>query len=523
MRKYSLLVCDDEIMIRRQICGCADEMGMFDVYSAESADSAIEVLESSVIDGMILDVRMPNKNGIELLQELKSLESEPVIYMLSGHDEPEYIRKSLHYGVAEYLLKPLTGDEIRQALSNLAEHIENRRKYQAVLDRYKKQINNILPILKNQFMKDVLQCNLTRESIEETENHLGSRIIYPYMTVAVADITCAPGKDGNNPLISYAIGEMITVGKSDSIHASVFHFDNKNTVIIFGSENGESMQNLSEYLENTLIGAVQGGNTVIRIGIGGVVTEYNDLRESYSQAVKSLETADTKHGLAIVDISSITEDQSVQWSREIHLLIRKIRDINDLTDNMTFSSELREIFETVKNNSLNINELTYCCSLIVIEAINRMDSNLGILSKNPLLLLNSKSLPEEILRTTGEILSELDARLTEGTRQRKKKQADICKRIIERDYSKKIGVPEIAEEMKISSSYLSTIFKSETGYSINEYLTAYRLQLAKKLLRDTDLKMYEISERIGIPDMYYFSSVFKKNIGVSPSEYRNNH
>lgn len=522
MKKYNLLVCDDEIMIRSQVCTCAEETGIFDVHAADSVDSVLEILKANVIDGMILDVRMPNRNGIELLQELESMETEPVIYMLSGHDEPEYIRKSLHYGVAEYLLKPLTGNEIKQALYSLAERIENRQKYQTVLGKYKKQISTILPVLRNQFIKDILQCNLTRESIKENENYLGSRVIYPFMAVSVADIICISAKDGSNPLVSYSIGEMISVENSGDVHANVFHSDNKNTVIIFGSESRKSLQNLSEHLEDTLTGAVQEGNTIIRIGIGEIVDDYSDLRKSYSQALKSLEFSDAKDGIAIVDFDSIVETSGDQWNQKIHLLIRKIRDINDLTDNGTFSRELGNIFEDVKNSSLNINELTYCCSLIVIEAINRMDNNLGILSKNPLLSLNSKSLPEETLRVTAEILAELNAKLTDGTRKRKKKQADICKGIIERDYSKKIGVPKIAEEMRISSSYLSTIFKSETGYSINEYLTAYRLQLAKKLLRDTDLKMYEIAERIGIPDMYYFSSVFKKNVGVSPSEYRNN-
>ena len=80
---------------------------------------------------------------------------------------------------------------------------------------------------------------------------------------------------------------------------------------------------------------------------------------------------------------------------------------------------------------------------------------------------------------------------------------------------------EIAAQMGVSSNYLSTIFRRETQYSINEYLNAVRLNHAKKLLRDTNLKVYEIAEKTGFSDAYYFSSVFKRNIGVTPSEYRN--
>jgi two-component system response regulator YesN len=80
---------------------------------------------------------------------------------------------------------------------------------------------------------------------------------------------------------------------------------------------------------------------------------------------------------------------------------------------------------------------------------------------------------------------------------------------------------EIAEELGVSSNYLSTIFRKETQYSISEYLNGVRLKHAKKLLRDTNLKVYEIAEQVGFCDVYYFSNVFKKYTGVTPSDYRN--
>jgi len=521
MRKHNLLVCDDEEMIRNQVCRCASETGLFNVFVADSADKALEVLASNVIDGMILDVRMPNRSGIDLLKEMKIMKCAPVVYMLSGHDEPEYIRQSVHYGVAEYLLKPLTTEEIQQNLISLEENIENRLRYQNAVAQYKNQIDTVLPILKNQFLKDLLQCNLTEVAIKDTEKYLRLRIIYPFMRVAVADIE--DGAEDSNPLINYAVGEMVSSVETESLHTNIFHSDNRTTVIIFGAEGSDRLHNISNDLERALIGAVQSGSATIRIGIGETISDYINLRESYSQALRALETADLREPIAIVDIGSLVVGTGEQRSQRIHSLVRKISDINELTDNVTFSKELNAVFGIIKKSSFAIDELIYCCTLIVAIAINRMDNDLAVLSKNPIMTLASKSSPDEIVRTTEEMLAELSSRLHEESNQRKKKQVDICKQIIEKDYPKKIGVSEIAEQMKFSSSYLSTIFKNETGYSINEYLTAYRLQVAKKLLRDSELKIYEIAEEIGIPDMYYFSNVFKKNIGVSPSEYRNNH
>ena len=115
----------------------------------------------------------------------------------------------------------------------------------------------------------------------------------------------------------------------------------------------------------------------------------------------------------------------------------------------------------------------------------------------------------------------MEKTLNASQQNRIRRIADNCRKIIERDYGKKIGIMEIAEQMEVSSNYLSTIFRRETQYSVNEYLNAVRLKHAKRLLRETNLKVYEIAEQVGFSDTYYFSSVFKKLVGVTPSEYRN--
>ena len=83
-----------------------------------------------------------------------------------------------------------------------------------------------------------------------------------------------------------------------------------------------------------------------------------------------------------------------------------------------------------------------------------------------------------------------------------------------------ICVGSIAGYLNISEGHLSHIFKKETGYTILSYLTRHRIQQAKFLLKDCRIKVYEVAQKVGYRDIAYFSSTFKKQVGISPSEYQ---
>lgn len=92
-------------------------------------------------------------------------------------------------------------------------------------------------------------------------------------------------------------------------------------------------------------------------------------------------------------------------------------------------------------------------------------------------------------------------------------------RYIQENYQKKITIQQLSEEMDLSVSYLHSKFKASTGYTFNDFLNRYRVQQAVRYMRESNMKIYEIAEAVGIPDYKYFNLVFKKYIGVSPSQF----
>jgi two-component system response regulator YesN len=92
--------------------------------------------------------------------------------------------------------------------------------------------------------------------------------------------------------------------------------------------------------------------------------------------------------------------------------------------------------------------------------------------------------------------------------------------IVQEGYARELSIAKIAEEVFLTPNYISLIFKKETGETITDYITRIRIGKAKELLRTTDLKVMEISERVGYENPHYFSTVFKKTVGLHPLKYR---
>lgn len=104
----------------------------------------------------------------------------------------------------------------------------------------------------------------------------------------------------------------------------------------------------------------------------------------------------------------------------------------------------------------------------------------------------------------------------------KKKYVVKAVEYIVKNYYKEIIIKEVAEGLYISESYLSRLFKKETGYTFVDYLTRYRIKKAIELLKDDIIKIYQVAELVGFKDSRYFSSIFKKYIGITPTEYKEN-
>lgn len=524
MEQYNLLICDDEWMIREQIAQSAREVGAFAVYTADSGLNALEVLANHKIDGIILDVRMPEMDGISFLKELQRQEKDPVVIILSGHDEFEYAQQCLHYGASEYLLKPVTDTQIKAFLAELKERIYRKHCYIAKIQEYGRRLDAIKPILKKQFLSQLLQKSLSMESIQRMEQFLDLHILAPYLAAAVVSIKIIDEKvtDEQNLLQYYAVGELLESQIQEKLNANLFYTDNDVMTVIASGNTDQIHLELSAAMEAALEGLAKDIGLHYYVGIGKAVCPVEKIRESYTQALYALNSGnfDQESGmLSIQDVLPYADKE--KNTREIRSALRETMASGAVINNQELIEKLNHLLKTVKESEPDLDTAIFYCSYLAILALDRLDTQSEFLRQNPVHRIASQTTVEEVYACTESLLLDISGFITTSKQKRARYLAENCRNIIEKDYSKKIGVVEIAEQMGVSCNYLSTVFRKETQYSISEYLNAVRLKHAKRLLRDTNLKVYEIAEQVGFSDTYYFSSVFKKHIGVAPSDYRN--
>ncbi len=525
MELYELLICDDEWMIREQIARSARELGGFSIETADSGLAALEILERKHVDGLVLDVRMPKMDGITLLKELNQREIRPVVVILSGHDEFEYAQQCLRYGAVEYLLKPLTEDQIQSFLLELRQRILRKGQYLEKLEEYGQKLDLVKPVLREQFFRELLQRSMSRESVGRMEEFLDVHILYPYLAAAVIHIRTAgdlPLEDDRNSLRRYALGELLEAQLKERFPTNLFHTESQILTVVAGDTRENLGPRLQHALSELLPVISRDLSVQFHAGIGSVVTSVEKIRDSYAQALYALSVNDFDQETGLVDIKDIVDEGKRESSvRELRSTLRELMASAAVTASQELVEHLRRALEQVRQSEADLDTAIYFCSYLAVIALDRLDIQLELLRGNPLYEIAAKTTPEEVYHSAGQLLETMEKTLNASQQNRIRRIADNCRKIIERDYGKKIGIMEIAEQMEVSSNYLSTIFRRETQYSVNEYLNAVRLKHAKRLLRETNLKVYEIAEQVGFSDTYYFSSVFKKLVGVTPSEYRN--
>ncbi len=189
---------------------------------------------------------------------------------------------------------------------------------------------------------------------------------------------------------------------------------------------------------------------------------------------------------------------------------------------------VNNIIEEISELSLNKQKLFIILNNLILESFKIMkeldydaEDLLEVIDRESLEGLNYKDL-KEVEVFLKELLLHLHNLICFNPAERNQEIIEDMKKYIAENYQDGITLSEMAGEFNLSTSYLSNLFHDETGESFSEYLNMLRLNKAKELLKSTDIKIYQIADRLGFNDAYYFSSWFKKLVGASPTTYRDN-
>lgn len=548
MRKYKLLLVDDEEEVRKGVLRKMEweKLGFEVIGEAENGREALETFEKTVPDIILSDIKMPFMDGLQLAEAVKTKFPNTKIIMITGFDEFEYAHKAIKLNVTEYVLKPISSQELTQVLIKVRTQLDEETAAKENIDALKAHYQKSLPILREKFLTALITNTLETEEIQEKAQSYEIDLHGNYFTTAV--ITMVHGKETLNlgaeealpqdrnrklwedpELLKFAVLNIVEdiIGKRDFGHVFL-HLDQ--IIILAVSKEAEeetAIDSIFDVLEEIRQSITKYLKLKITIGLGSVFDDVCYMSRSYQGAVAALSYRlfiGADRIIWIEDIEPHRVEKIVFDDAKEHALTSavKVGTAEEISSTVnTLFEEMKEVKASFKEYQIYLMEM--------LTAILKAARNAGV-DTTPLLGNNSNLLTEllrfESIERAQEWFTNISVQVMKAiVRDRQNASSHLVQRatdFIKANYSNSdLTVNEICNYLHISPTYFSFIFKKETKSTFVNYLTQVRMEAAKELLRTTDLKSFEIAEKVGYGDPNYFSYSFKKKYGMSPSEYRN--
>ncbi|MDC7295432.1 helix-turn-helix domain-containing protein [Butyrivibrio sp. DSM 10294] len=527
---YRVMIADDEgIVIDSMKFIIEKEFGnQCEVEFAKTGRSGIELAERFRPDIAVIDIHMPGINGIDAIREMKQFCPGTIFIVMSAYDKFDYAKEAIKLGVMEYIMKPMDRYKVVKVLKKAMEQIDEDREKRSNELMIKEKLETIEPIIESGLIYDILLQEHFEEDVESYRSILGIKENYGYMLA----IVCGDAQEGNH--MTNAVGSSVKLsGKYKEIREGVKDFfsckvgsvmANKIAVLVpyerakmeYGerTELIERARDLTRYLRKKT-------DITFRIGVGGV-KPLKELGESYRQALNALiaTTASVAHVDDLTISCNYEDDYPIQLEKPLFDAVAK----GDLNGMKVIADKYAD-WMCVRANDGDIMSMRLKVLEFSLYAEHLAYQNGGQTYKYS---GRTDYLPEIMgLSTTEELRDWFMEKLTSACRnvinKREERSNDIiktAKQFIEDNYSKDISLDDVSRKVNISPYYFSKIFKDESGLNFIEYLTNLRIDNAKKLLSDTDMSIKEICLSCGYTDPNYFSRSFKKNVGITPTEYK---
>lgn len=529
---YKAILVDDEALIRDAIQETIqwEKLGFELTAVCQNGKEVVQILEDKPVDLVLTDICMPYMDGLELAKYINERFPEVKVVIISGYDDFEYAKQAVKYQVQEYLLKPVTAAEFTEILNKVRQVLDEQNREQEYIHKMKHAYDENLPALKNRFLAGMVSSNsMSAEYISEKLEEFQTQLDGPYYLCAVFNASL-PGKGGKTDGLDSLSAFSVFATTKDIIHAlsagEVFQNMDNQTIAYFSARTRDEVfkvaRSVCEEIHHMVTGVL---NLRLNISIGKPVYTLHKLPLSYQSAQSMMENVflvGSNQILTFLDFPDTISDVDInrtEWTNKILEFIK-----NGNRAELDFL--LEQFIQTLRKGQLPKSKVILYIQSVVLSIMNFLDNT----------LFYSEELFEEEQRLFDRLpglshLSEMEQQLKgfchhvedtiysrhDGYNQ---KQAMLAMDFIEHNYQdSEISLKTICKYLSMSISRFSSVFKNSTGETFVEALTRVRIEHAKELIEFSAMKAYEIAEQVGYTDPHYFSIAFKKQTGMTPTEY----
>ena len=527
---YRVMVADDEgIVIDSMKFIIEKEFGdTCQVECAKSGRSVIELAERFRPDIAVIDIHMPGINGIEAIKEMKAFCTNTVFIVMSAYDKFDYAKEAIALGVMEYITKPMEKTKVLTVLKRAMAQIDGEREKRSYELLIKEKLETVEPIIENGLIYDILLQEHFDEDIDSYKTILGIEENFGYMMALV----CGDSQEGNR--MTNAIGSSVKVsGKYQEIRVEVKSLfkckignvmSNKIAVLIPCSEEKLEYNERTELIDRSreLVRTLRKKTDIsFRVGIGGV-KPLRELGDSYREALNALIA--TTGSVAHVDDLVINCDYDEDYPKNMEKPLFEAVAKGDLNETQVMMDKYGDWMCQKAGDgdlmSMKLKALEFALYAEHLAYQNGGQTYHYSGRKDYLPQIMDLNTPQEIREWFSEKIMSACRNVVSKREERSGDIIRTAKKYIEDHFDKDISLDDVSRVVNISPYYFSKVFKEESGLNFIEYLTNIRIDKAKELLENSNLSIKEICVSCGYTDPNYFSRSFKKNVGVTPTEYK---
>lgn len=514
-----LLIVDDESTTRNGLLHHIDwkALGVGMIQTADSGPSALEICKSFRPDLILSDIRMRGMDGVETCRHLRGTYPDAEIIFISGYSDKEYLKAAIELGAVNYIDKPVELDKLAEAAKKAL--LEIRKKQEFSQDSSSVYRNAV-------YEKRDAFFSLLERSPEDGEEagRAYFRIFdteWPFFRVFTVRTSSPVTNSG--PFTAALEERTASVYPAFSaLHLHREFLDSRRLVFLLGGAENEFQDGSPLLHALEAVAKEKILDTELFFAFGSTVNCKEEIHASYEYARRVEKTIFTLgYGTAAYrknDGADVGVDRRIFEKFAISLSSGAFREAGVLVEQVRNSlREQNAVFDgTVKN-------IYFRFALHILDEYKKLfpeDKDTWEAKRDGLLQrIDSADTLEETDRLLRQQLQEY-AGVSSKETANNSTVLSVKRYISENFGDRSLSVKNLADMVYLTPTYLSGLYKRKTGETIGEYITEVRISNAKALLRNKSLKLYHISEMVGYDDSGYFAKLFKKRVGITPSEYR---
>lgn len=501
---YRILIVDDERIERKGIQFLLKQTGVtWEMKEAPNGRDALELLKNEKFDILMTDVKMPFMDGLQLIEEAVKLDPEMKIVIFSGYGEFEYARKALSFRVVDYMLKPVEPEEFDKLIKKIISQLESRQKSKEITQKGLSYVK-----------EHALNGLLNGKSPEEVKEEAGGLVELAEFTYIRYLMLLEFDRDFFGKTGAEFGTDILKIAGEDGIYLNL---NPQQSVLFLKQKDISQIRNMAQAVTDYIQDRYQEN---CYVAVSPEITAVEELEQVYNETEVLMESrfyqpeqkvyySDNYEG--VCKESEHLGDDTLMKQMKQDIRMRDItglrdhfqrfcrnyqgqRDFSQVYIKFIFSNLLKDFYNSMPEMDeakLNDDITSLYCATDFKTVMDMVNANIDRL--------------EQQFGSSPSVLH---------------REIETVKQYIYEHYSEELSVDVLAQNVYMAPSYLSHVFKKETGQNISKFIKTYRMEKARDMLENTHNKIVNISYAVGYPNVSYFCQSFREFYGISPQKYR---